>query len=82
MRSRLEIGLDRRLVEIAAALPQLLGVIAPVPRLELEIAAVLLDQRLHGVAVGERARARRRPHRIEELRAPPAACCAMASSSR
>jgi hypothetical protein len=37
------------------------------PRGELEVAAVLLHQRLHGVAVGERARARGRPHRVEQI---------------
>ena len=62
-----EKGLDLGLVELAQPVPQLLGVVAPVPGLELEVAAFLLDQRLHGVAIGERARARRGPHRVEEL---------------
>ena len=62
-----EIGLDRGLVEIAAPLPQFFGVIAPVPWRQLEVAAVFLHQFLHGVAVGERARARRLPHGFEEV---------------
>src|SRR5215470_9402724 len=55
----LEVGLDLALVDVALALAQLLGVVAPVPGRELEIAALLLDQRLHGIAVDERTRARR-----------------------
>ena len=61
-----EIGLDRGVVEIGAALPQLLGVVAPVPRREREIAALLRDQRLQGVAVGQRPRPRRLPDPLQQ----------------
>src|SRR5262249_39031862 len=64
---KLEVGLDLSLVDIALPLAQLLGVIAPVPGRELEIAALLLDQRLHGIAVDERARARGLPHPFEQI---------------
>src|SRR5215475_7805116 len=64
---QLEIGFDLALVDIALALAQLLGVVAPVPGRELEIAALLLDERLHGVAIGERARARRLPYPFEQI---------------
>ena len=48
-----QIGLDRSVVEIGAALPQLFGVVTPIPRGEREVAALLRDQRLHRVAVGK-----------------------------
>src|SRR5262249_46457265 len=48
-------------------LAQLLGVVAPVPGGEPEIAALLLDERLHGVAIGKRTRARRLPHPFEQI---------------
>src|SRR5262245_14224010 len=64
---KLEVRLDLALIDVALALAQLLGVVAPVPGRELEIAALLLDQRLHGVAVGKRARARRLPHPLEQV---------------
>ena len=48
-----EIGLDGGVVEIGPDLPQLLGVIAPVPRRQREIAAFCGDQRLQGIAIGE-----------------------------
>src|SRR3954452_3661327 len=63
----LEVGLDLALVDVALALAQLLGVVAPVPGRELEVAALLLDERLHGVAVDERARARGLPHPLEQI---------------
>ena len=63
----LEVRLHRRFVDVAADLAQLLGVVAPVPRRDLEVAALLPHQLLHGVAVGERARARRRPDPIEQV---------------
>src|SRR6478672_235974 len=63
---KLEIRLDRRLIDIEALLAQLLGVVAPVPGRELEVAALLLNERLHGVAVGESARPRRFPDAIEQ----------------
>ena len=46
-----EIRLDRGIVEIGAALPQLFGVVAPVPWRQREIAALLRHQRLQGVAI-------------------------------
>ena len=70
-----EIRLGLGLVEVAAADAKLLGVVAPVPRRELEVAALLRDQLLQCVAVGERSLARRRPdllqqaaHRLRRLR--------------
>src|SRR5262245_52470825 len=62
---KLEVRLDLALVDVALALAQLLGVVAPGPGCKLEIAALLLNERLHGVAVEERARARGRAHPLE-----------------
>src|ERR1700723_307186 len=50
-----EIGLDRGVVEIGPDLPQLLGVVAPVPRRQRKIAALLRRQRLQIVAILKRA---------------------------
>jgi hypothetical protein len=50
-----EVRFDLGLLEIAAALAQLLGVVAPVPGGEREIAALFANDLLHLVAVGERA---------------------------
>ena len=61
-----QIGLDRGVVEIGAALAQDLGVVAPVPRGERKIAALLRDQRLQGVAVGERPGASRLPDPLQQ----------------
>src|SRR4051812_37974117 len=58
---KLEVRLDRRLIDIATPLAQLLAVVAPVPRRGGEIPAPPLPQRLQGIAVGERARTRRHP---------------------
>ena len=53
-----QIRLDRGVVEIGPDLPQLFGVIAPVPRRQREIAALLRHQRLQVVAIpSARARA-------------------------
>ena len=46
-----QIGLDRGVVEIGPDLPQLFGVVAPVPRRQREIAALLGHQRLQVVAI-------------------------------
>ena len=62
-----EVRFDRGLVEIAAALAQLFRIIAPVPWREGEVAALLLHQRLQGFAIGERALARGRPHRLQKV---------------
>src|SRR6059036_1502597 len=40
---KLEVGLELALIDVALALAELLGVVAPVPGRELEIAALLLD---------------------------------------
>ena len=61
-----EIGLDRGVVEIGAALPQLFGVVAPVPWRQREIAALLRDQRLQGVAIRQRPGARRLPDPLQQ----------------
>src|SRR6266849_5238616 len=57
----LQIRLDRRLVDVAARLAQLLRVVAPVPRREREIFSLRLHQRLQGVAIRHCAAAARRP---------------------
>src|SRR5258707_995645 len=61
-----EIRLDRGVVEIGAALPQLFGVVAPVPRRQREIAALLRDQRLQGIAIGQCAGPRRLPDPLQQ----------------
>ena len=61
-----QIGLDRGVVEIGAALPQDLRVIAPVPRGEGKVAALLGDQRLQGVAIGQRAGAGGLPDPLQQ----------------
>src|ERR1700749_1552261 len=63
-----KIGLYRTVVEIGFALADLLRVVAPVPGRELEIAALLRDQRLQLVAIGKRTRPRRLP---DPLQQPP-----------
>ena len=62
-----EIRFDGGLVEIAHAPAELFGVVAPVPRLKLEIAAVFLDQRLHRVAVEQCSGARRPPDCAKQI---------------
>src|SRR5437588_5244120 len=49
-----QVGLYCGVIEIGPALPELLGVITPVPGGEGKITALLRDQRLQGVAVGQR----------------------------
>ncbi len=61
-----EIGLDGGVIEISAALTQPLGVIAPVPGRELEIAALLGHQRLQIIAVGKCAGASRLPDPFQQ----------------
>ena len=61
-----QIGLDRGVVEIGAALAQDLGIVAPVPRGERKVAALLRDQRLQGVAVGQRPRPRGLPDPLQQ----------------
>ena len=63
----LEVGLDLGLVEVVLAAAQLLGVVAPVPRREREIAALLPHQLLQGVALAPGARHRRRPDIAQKL---------------
>ena len=63
---QLQIGLQRRRIEIVARLAQLLGVVAPVPRRQLEIGALVVDQRLQIVALLQRPLARRRPDAIQQ----------------
>ena len=50
----LEVGLDRRLVEIVARHAHLLGIIAPVPRLDGDVVALRLRLRLQVVALAPR----------------------------
>ncbi len=68
----LEIRLDRRLVEVVALYAHLLGVIAPVPRLDGDVAAVRLRQRLQVVALAPRRAHRPAPRRRpRSSRTPP-----------
>ena len=62
----LEIRLDRRLVDVAARLAQLLRVVAPVPRREREIFSLRLHQGLQVVAIRHRAAAPRRPDALQQ----------------
>ena len=62
-----EIGLDRGVVEVGALAAQLLGVVAPVPRREGEVAALLRDQRLQRVAIGQRPRPCRAPDPLQQV---------------
>ncbi len=62
----IEVRLDRGLIDVAASLAQLLGVVAPVPGREREVAAFFLHQLLQRVAVGLGLRPRPRPHRVEQ----------------
>ena len=78
---KLEIGLQRRVVEVILLLAQLFGVIAPVPGRQVEIAAFARDQRLQRIAFLQRALARRRPRPLPAGRAPWPACPAMVSAS-
>src|SRR5215217_9679152 len=63
----LEVRLDLGLVEVVLAAAQLLGVVAPVPRRELEIPALLPQQLLQGVALAPGTRHRRRPDIAQKL---------------
>ena len=78
----IEVWLDRRLVDVAASLPQLLGVVAPVPGRQREIAAFLLHQALATRRGRPRARARARVHTVSSRPRTAAGVLAMASSSR
>jgi hypothetical protein len=61
-----EIRLEVRLIEVVARLAQLLGVVTPIPGSEPEVPALVMDDRLERVALGERTRPRRRPHGVEQ----------------
>ena len=67
----LEVRLDRRLVDVATQLAQLLRVIPPVPRGEREILSFILDQALERHAIFHGAAARRQPHPLEQANARP-----------
>ena len=77
----LEVGLDLGLVEVVLAAAQLLGVVAPVPRREREVPALLPHQLLQGVALAPGARHRRRSRRCAEARARASGVFAMVSAS-
>src|SRR5262249_57793322 len=57
----LEVRLDRRLVDVAARLAQLLRGVAPVPWREREILSLPLPPSLQGLSIPHRAAAARRP---------------------
>ncbi len=63
----LQIRLDLALVEIEQRLAPFLRVIAPIPRREGEIAALLGGDRLQRLGFAQRLRARRRPDRMQEI---------------
>ncbi len=63
----LEVGLDLGLVQIELGLAALLGVIAPVPGREREVAALVRDDLLHGVALGQRLGAGAGPDVFQQL---------------
>src|SRR3954451_8160410 len=62
----LEVRLDRRLVDVAAHLAQLLGVVAPVPGCEREILSFVLHQALQRGGIFHGAAARWPPHALEQ----------------
>ena len=63
----LEIGLDLAFVYVEIRLAALLGVIAPVPRLKREIAALAGDHLLQVVGLPQRPRARRLPDPLQKI---------------
>ncbi len=63
----LEVRLDFGFVQVVARLAQLLGVIAPVPRCQREIAALLRDHLLQRVALDRGLGARPAPDFVEQL---------------
>src|SRR4051794_14440989 len=63
----LEIGLDLGFLQIVARLPQLLGVIAPIPGSEREIAALCADHRLQFVALAPGPRTPALPDIVEQF---------------
>ncbi len=63
----LEIGHDLGLIEIITRFPQFLGVVAPVPWLQREVAAFFRDQGLKRIALFQRAGARRLPHLLQQM---------------
>ncbi len=65
-----QIGPELALVEVVERLAALLGIIAPVPGFELEIAALGGDHRLQRFRFAQRLRARRRPDATHQRRAP------------
>ena len=63
-----EVRLDRRFVEVVALLAHLLGIEAPIPRLDLAALAVRERQRLERCPLVVGARACRAPHLLEQRR--------------
>ena len=63
----LQIGLDLALIEIELGLAPFLGVIAPVPRREAEIAALPGDDRLQRLFFPLRAQNARRPDGLQQI---------------
>ena len=63
----LQIGLDLALVEIELGLAPLLGVIAPVPGRDFEIAALAGDDRLQRRLLPLRAQNARLPYRLQQV---------------
>ena len=62
-----EVGLELGVVERIARLPQLLGVVAPVPGRDADAVAARVGQRLQGVALSLRLGARRGPYTLEQF---------------
>ena len=63
----LEVGLELVLIEVEARLADFLGVVAPVPSLQLVLAALGIDQRLHVGALLEGALAGRLPDPLDQI---------------
>ena len=78
----LEVWLDLGLVQVVARLAQLLGVVAPVPRRQGEVAALLRNHLLQRVALGGGFGARAAPDFVKELARALAGVLAIWSSSR
>ncbi len=63
---QLEVRAEHLLVEVVARLAHLLGVVAPVARVELEVPALLVDRRLEVSRLAQRDLARRLPQLVQQ----------------
>ena len=63
----LQIGFDLALVDVELRLAALFGIIAPIPRRDLEIAALAGRDSLQGRLFAQRPRVSRRPYRMQKV---------------